>query len=167
MAWDGIQFRDQDGNDVPEETRQTLLALIERGLGTPDADPDKLINTASAVCANIGNIKNLAAYANRSIFRAVNKSYMAEKRILNRSEPLPEDDEAPVVAGPEEPVERQILLDRMLGSLEGQERQIYELHLQGYSFAEIDKRLRLKSRTSEYKYREAQLRLRRMLPPRP
>ena len=62
--------------------------------------------------------------------------------------------------------ERQILLEEMLSNLSGQDRDIYSLHLKGFSFAEIDKKLNLKPRTSEYHYREAQERLRKHHPPR-
>jgi DNA-directed RNA polymerase specialized sigma24 family protein len=168
MAWDGVEFRDREGNLVPEKAREVLLKLIEKGLSVPDADPDKLISAAHGVSANIGSIKNLAAYANRSIFRAARKSYVAEKKLVQHSEPITDEVGAieESTTSPES-IERQILIQQMLEILSGQERDIYELRLKGYSFADIDEELNLKPRTSEYRFREAQLLLRRMLPPRP
>ncbi len=58
MAWDGVEFRDRHGNPVGEKTRETLLRLIEKALGTSSANPSVLINAAANVCANIGTIRN-------------------------------------------------------------------------------------------------------------
>jgi len=168
MAWEGVQFRDRHGNLVSEKTRETMLSLIERALGMTEADPEVLINTASRVCAKLGSIRNIAAYANRALFRATRRSQVAEKRLAERLEPIQEDS-TPVcerLTAPLEPVERQILLEEMLSNLSGQDRDIHSLHLKGFSFAEIDKKLNLKPRTSEYRYREAQERLRKHHPPR-
>ncbi len=164
MAWDAVQFRDQNGNLVGEKTRDTLLRLIEKALGTPDADPDVLINVASGVCANLGSVRNFAAYANRSIFRAARKAYVVEKKLETRLEPLPEDSRSleGLTTSPE-PVEDQILLQELLNHLNGLDREIYLRRLKGFSFVEIDTALNLKPRTSEYRFREAQLRLRKTL----
>ena len=168
MAWEGVQFRDRHGNLVSDKTRETMLSLIERALGMTEADPEVLINTASGVCANLGSIKNIGAYANRALFRATRKSRVAEKRLAERLVPIREETapESERLATPLEPVEQQILLDEMLSGLSGQDQEIYSLHLKGFSFAEIDKKLNLNPRTSEYRYREAQDRLRKHHPPR-
>jgi DNA-directed RNA polymerase specialized sigma24 family protein len=166
MAWDAVQFRDEYGNEIVGETRQTVLSFIEKGLRKPDADPETLINVALAVCAKIGGIRNLAAYLNKSVYTSVRKDSVAEKKRLKAHQELPQDDRlSSEMTSVPETIEQQVLLQQILDSLDGQDRQIYELHLKGYSFREIDERLRLKSRTSEYKYREAQSKLRRMLPP--
>jgi len=89
MAWDTIEFRDRDGNLVPEKARQTLLASIERALRSPDTDPQALIDAASGICANLPSIRNLAAYVNRSMFRATRRAYIAERKLAEQSEPHP------------------------------------------------------------------------------
>jgi len=65
-----------------------------------------------------------------------------------------------------EPIDQQILLDEMLSSLSGLDRDIYSLRLKGFSFVEIDKKLNLRPRTSEYRCRETESRLRKVYPPR-
>src|SRR5438270_5067032 len=95
-----------------------------------EADPEILINTASGVCANLGSTRKIAVYANRALFRATRRSQVAEKRLTERLEPIQEES-APVserLTAPLEPVERQILLEEMLSSLSGQDREIYSLH---------------------------------------
>lgn len=166
MAWDAIQFRDEYGNEVDEEQRQILLGFVEKGLRNSDVDPDALIKAASAVCRKLGSIRDLAAYANRTVYRAIRDSYVAERQRQEASESLPDDDRlAAEFTSAHHDIERQVLLQQVLDGLDGLDRQIYDLHLLGHSFREIDKQLRLKSRTSEYRYREAQSKLRNMLPP--
>ena len=168
MAWEGVQFRDRDGNLVPEKARQTLLASIEKALRSPHTDPQKLVDAAVGICANLADIRNLNAYANRSMFRETRRAYVEERKLAEESEPIPDDTGTfeELTTSPE-PIERQILLEKMLSSLGGLDRDIYVLHLKGFSFAQIDKKLNLKPRTSEYRYREAQLRLRKLFPPQP
>jgi hypothetical protein len=168
MAWEGVQFRDRDGNLVLEKTRETLLASIERALRSPHSDPQTLMDAASGICANLANIRDLPAYANRSMFRATRRAYVAERKLVEESEPISEDSGVfeELTTSPD-PIDRQILLEKMLSSLSGLDLDIYTLHLKGFSFVQIDKKLNLKPRTSEYRYREAQLRLRKMFPPRP
>jgi DNA-directed RNA polymerase specialized sigma24 family protein len=164
MAWDSVQFRDRHGNLVAEKTRNTLLQLIEKALASPDADPDSLINAASGVCANIGTIRNFAAYANRSIFRVARRGYVAEKKAEARLQPLPNDGRSLEDAkASSDAVERQILLEELMSGLSPIDRQIYTLRLNGKSFIDIDEALSLKPRTSEYRFREAQSRLRKNL----
>lgn len=170
MAWDGVQFRDEKGNPVTEKTRDTILSFVEKALGTPDADPDVLLNAASAVCANIRSIRNFPAYANRSIFRIARKAYIAERKLTAKFHALP--DEAKSIedrAVSHEVVEQQILLQELMLTLGPLDKEIYTHRLNGLSFVEIDEALSLKPRTSEYRFREAQFRLRKSLsapPPR-
>jgi DNA-directed RNA polymerase specialized sigma24 family protein len=166
MAWDALQFRDEYGNEVDGEQRQTLLSFIEKGLRNSDVDPDTLIKAARAVCRRLGTITNLAAYANRTVYRAVRDSHVAERKLLETLETLPEEDQlCSELPAEQDRVEQQILVERMFEGLDGLDRQIFDLHLLGHSFREIDEHLRLKSRTSEYRFREAQSKLRKMLPP--
>jgi hypothetical protein len=168
MAWEGVEFRDRHGNPVGEKTRETLLRLIEKALGTSAADPSVLINAAANVCANIGTIRNFTAYANRSIFRAARQGYVAECKTQALMEPLSgrlrdvEDRTASTEA-----VEQQILIEELLNALNSIDREIYVRHLKGQSFPCIDKALSLKPRTSEYRFREAQSRIRKSLSARP
>ena len=165
MAWDTIEFRDRDGNLVPEKARDTLLASIERALRSPDTDPQALVDAAFGICANLPSIRNLSAYVNRSMFRATRRAYVAERKLAQQSEPIQEDTRTfeELTISPE-PIDQQILLEEMLSSLSGLDRDIYSLRLKGFSFIEIDKKLNLKPRTSEYRYREAQSRLRKVYP---
>lgn len=168
MAWEAVEFRDRHGNLVSEETRQTLLRLVERALGTTAADPCTVINAAANVCAKIGEIRNFSAYANRSIFRAVRQGYVAECKTqavmqqLSRSVSNLEDRTVS-----SEAVERQILIEELLSTLSSIDREIYVRHLNGQTFPSIDKTLSLKPRTSEYRFREAQSRIRKGLAARP
>lgn len=168
MAWEGVQFRDRDGNLVPDKARRTLLASIEKALRSPHTDPQTLVDAASGICANLADIRNFDAYVNRSMYREARRAYVAEQKLAEESEPIPDDTGTfeELTTSPE-PIERQILLEKMLSSLSGLDRDIVVLHLKGFSFAQIDEKLNLKPRTSEYRYREAQLRLRRMFPPQP
>ena len=167
MAWEAVQFRDEYGNEVVGDTRQTILSFIEKGLRKPNADPEELIKVASSVCAKLGGIRNLAAYLNKSVYKSVKKDFIAERAHIEAHQELPADDRlSSELTSIPETIEQQVLIQQILDSLDGQDRDIYELHLKGYSFREIDERLRLKSRTSEYRYREAQSKLRKMLPPR-
>jgi hypothetical protein len=56
-------------------------------------------------------------------------------------------------------IEKQILVRELLETLNGLDREIYLRRLNGFEFAEIDKALSLRPRTSEYRFREAKLRL--------
>jgi hypothetical protein len=170
MAWEAVEFRDRHGNLVSEETRQALLRLVERALGSPAADPSTVINAAANVCAKIGEVRNFSAYANRSIFRAVRQGYVAECKTQAIMQPLSgtvSDLEDSTVSS--EAVERQILIEELLSTLSSIDREIYVRHLNGQTFPSIDRALSLKPRTSEYKFREAQSRIRKALaacPPR-
>jgi hypothetical protein len=168
MAWDAVEFRDRHGNPVDGKTRETLLKLIERALGVPEADPHLLIAAASAVCANIDRIRNFPAYANRSIFRAVRQGYVAECKEQAIMQPLSGSvrdlEDRTVSSGA---VERQILIEELLSTLNSMDREIYVRHLNGQTFPTIDKALSLKPRTSEYRFREAQSRIRKALAARP
>jgi hypothetical protein len=168
MAWDAIEFRDRHGNLIGEKTREMLLKLIEKALATPDADPESLINAASSVCANIEDVRNFPAYASRSIFRVARKGYVAERKARARMQPFVEK-----VGSPEfttvssNPIERQVLLGEVLDGLGSIDKEIYMRHINGQSFPQIDKALSLKPRTSEYRFREAQSRIRKALSARP
>jgi hypothetical protein len=168
MAWEAVEFRDRHGNLVSEETRQTLLKLIEKALGTPTADPSVVINAAANVCAKIGEIRNFRAYANRSIFRAVRQGYVAECKEQAIMQPLSGSvgDLADRTLS-SETVEQQILIDELLSTLSAIDREIYVRHLNGQTFPAIDEALSLKPRTSEYRFREAQSRIRKALAARP
>jgi hypothetical protein len=169
MAWEAVEFRDRHGNLVSKEIREMLLRLIEKALRTaPDADPADLMNAASTVCANIDEVRNFSAYANRSIFRIAQRGNVAERKARARLQPLREKSrhlESPTVSS--DPVERQILLGELLDTLHPLDKEIYMRHINGQSFPQIDKALSLKPRTSEYRFREAQLRTRRALSTRP
>jgi hypothetical protein len=167
MAWEAVEFRDRHGNLVGEKTRATLLRLIEKALGTPAADPSVLINAAANVCANIGEIRNFAAYANRSIFRAARRGYVEECKAQALMEPLPRELRHREDSTVTESVERQILIEELLSVLSPIDRDIYTRHLNGQTFPQIDKALSLKPRTSEYRFREAQSRIRKALAARP
>lgn len=168
MAWEAVEFRDRHGNPVAGRTREMLLRLIERALGTPAADPSVIINAATSVCANIGEVRNFPAYANRSIFRAVRRGYVAECKTQALMEPLSRkarDLEDKHLSS--EAVERQILIEELLSTLRPLDKEIYARHLNGQTFQCIDKALSLKPRTSEYRFREAQERIRKALSARP
>jgi DNA-directed RNA polymerase specialized sigma24 family protein len=168
MAWDAVQFRDKDGNPVPEEVRQTLLASIEKALRFPDTDPQVLVDAATGICSNLMSVRNLSAYANRSMFRATRKAYVAERKLAEQMIPiLDKSGSCEELTTPPEPIEQQIQLEGMLAILSALERDIYTFRMKGFAFTEIDKKLNLKPRTSEYRYREAQSKLRKLFPPRP
>lgn len=168
MAWEAVEFRDRQGNPVARKTREMLLRLVERALGTPEADPSVIINAATNVCANIGEVRNFPAYANRSIFRAVRRGYVAECKTQAIMKPLSsrlrdlEDRNAS-----NEAVEQQILVEELLSTLRPIDKEIYVRHLNGQTFRRIDQALSLKPRTSEYRFREAQLQLQKSLSARP
>lgn len=168
MAWDSVQFRDREGKPVAQKTRNILLGLIEKALRTPDADPDLLISAASSVCANMTDIKDFAAYANRSIFRVTRRAYVTERKAQARLQSLPDQgrhlEDETVLA---EVVEQQILIEELLSGLNPIDREIYRRRLDGQSFPHIDRTLRLKPRTSEYRFREAQARVRKTISARP
>ena len=169
MAWEAVEFRDRHGNLVGEKTREVLLNFIERALNTaPDADPSALVSAASAVCNKIGTVRNFYAYANRTIFRMARRGYVEERKVQASIQPLPSREQhLDSLTVPSDPIERQILLGELLDTLGPLDREIYTRYINGQKFEQIDKALSLKPRTSEYRFREAQLRIRRALSARP
>ncbi len=169
MAWEAVEFRDRHGNLVGEKTREVLLRFIEKALDTvPDADPSVLMSAASSVCSKIDGVRNFYAYANRTIFRMARRGYVEERKVQASIQPLPaKDHQLDSLTVPSDPIERQVLLGELLEILGSLDKEIYTRHINGQTFPQIDEALSLKPRTSEYRFREAQLRIRRALSARP
>ena len=161
MPWDTVDLVDASGEPIENTARDAILAVVEQALANPDVDPDVLLEIASRVSAQIGSVQNLAAYTGRAIFRASKKASIEERKWLKRFRQfMPQEAEALRSSDPRcDPIEKQILVRELLETLNGLDREIYLRRLNGFEFAEIDKALSLRPRTSEYRFREAKLRL--------
>lgn len=162
MAWETVRLLDSSGKPVRKRHRKLILGFIEHALSNPHLDPDLLMKIARAAARDIADIHNLAAYLSRSLFRASRKANIDEQTVATQFEEISQCGKA-IADRSTASIELQILIQELLEALDGLDREIYCLRLEGFKFKDIDKALSLRSRTSEYRFREAALRLRRLL----